>query len=109
MRLQVPRRHPREAQQVALQPGARVVRHLHPLQVDRVVHVDPVRLTVEPAVPDQRFVCPLQIVNEQRSRSYPAAHGFPYAHRAGLPVVSDDHDRVLVHVYRHADAQLLAG
>lgn len=29
--LQVPRRHPREAPKVALEPRAQVVRHLHPL------------------------------------------------------------------------------
>ena len=55
---QVPGRHPREAPQVALQPGARVVHHLHPLQIDRAVRIGPVRLALEPAGPDQRVVDP---------------------------------------------------
>lgn len=58
-RLDVPWRHPRETTQVALEPGAQVVCHLHPLHVDRVVDVGPVRLALEPAVPDKRVVCPL--------------------------------------------------
>ena len=60
--LQVPRRHPREAPEVALEPGARVVHHLHPLQVDQVVDVCPVRLALEPAVPDQHAVGPLEVL-----------------------------------------------
>lgn len=63
--LQVPRRHPREAPEEALEPGARVVHHLHPLQVDRVAHVGPVRLALESAVPDQHAVGSLRVVDEQ--------------------------------------------
>ena len=62
--LQVLWRHPREAPKVALEPGAQVVHHLHPLQVDRVVDVCPARLALEPVVPDQHAVRPLQIVGE---------------------------------------------
>ena len=109
IRLKVPRRHTREAPQVALQPGAQVVHHLHPLQVDRVAHIGPVRLALEPAVPDQRAVRPLQVVDQQRPGRYPAAHGLPHARRARLPVAADDRDRVLVHVDGDADAKLLAG
>lgn len=96
--LQVPRRHPREAPKVALEPGARVIRHLHPLQVDRVVHVRTVGLAVESVVLDQRVVRPLEVVDQQRSGRYPAAHGLPHARRAGHPVAADDRDRVLVDV-----------
>lgn len=66
IRLEVPRRHTREAPQVALQSGAQVVHHLHPLQVDRVVGVGPVRLALVPAFPDQRVVRPLVVVDQQR-------------------------------------------
>lgn len=107
--LQVPQRHPREAPQAALERGAQVVHHLHPLQVDRIVHIGPVRLALEPAVPDQCAVGPLEVVDEQRPGRYPAAHGPPHARRAGLPVAAVDRDGVLVDVYRHADAELLAG
>lgn len=65
--LQFPRRHPREAPKVALEPRAQVVQCLHPLQADRVVHVGPVCLTLEPAVPDQRVVRLLQVVDGQRA------------------------------------------
>lgn len=44
---------------VALEPGAQIVCHLYPLQVDRVVDVGPVRLALEPVVPDQLVVRPL--------------------------------------------------
>ena len=107
--LQAPCRHSREAPKIALEPRAQVVRHLHSLQVDRVVHVGPVRLALEPAAPGQHAVRPLQVVDELRPGRYSAAHGLPRACRAGLPVATDDRDRVLVNVYRHADAQLLAG
>lgn len=65
--LQVPRRHPREAPEVALELGAQVVHHLHPLQVDRVVDVCPVRLALEPAVPDQHAVRPLEVLTASPS------------------------------------------
>jgi len=102
--LQVPRRHPREATKVALEPGAQVVLHLHPLQVDRVVHVAPVCLALEPAIPDQRVVRPLRVVDEQRPGRYPTAHGLTHARRVGLPVAADDRDWVLVEVDGDADA-----
>lgn len=107
--LQVPRRHPRETTKVALEPGAQIVPHLHPLQAHRVVHVGPVRLALVPAVPDQRVVRPLQVVDQQRPGHYAAAHGPPHALRARLPVAADDRDRVLVHVDGDADSQLLTG
>ena len=107
--LQVPGRHLREAPNVALKPGAQAVHHLHPLQVDRVVHVGPVRLALEPAVPDQRVVRPLQVVDQQRPGRYPAAHGLSHARQAWLAVAADDRDGVLVDIDTHADAQLLAG
>lgn len=88
--LQVPGRHPREAPKVALEPRAQVVRHLHPLQADRVVHVGPVCLALEPAVPDRHAVRPLQIVDERRPGRYPVAHGLPHARRAGFLVAADD-------------------
>ena len=72
MVLQVPERHPREASQVALEPGAQVVHHLQPLQVDRVSHIGPMRLALEPALPDERDVGPLEVVIEQRPGRYPA-------------------------------------
>ena len=106
--LQVPRRHSREAPKVALEPRAQVVRHLHPLQVDRVVHVRAVGLTVESVVLDQRVANPLPAVNQQRPRRYPPAHGLLHARRAGLPVATDDRDGILVDVDGDADAQLLA-
>lgn len=94
--LQVPGRHPREAPKVALEPRAQVVHHLHPLQADRVVDVRPVRLAVDTSLPDQHAVRPLEVVDARRPRRYPAAHGFPHARRAGLPVVAGDRGRVLV-------------
>lgn len=109
IRLEVPRRHPLEAPQVAFQPGAQVVHHLHPLQVDRVVHIGPVFPALEPIVPDQCVLRPLQVVDQQRSGRYPAAHGLPHARRSRLPVAADDRDRVLVGVDGDADAQLLTG
>lgn len=60
--LQVPGRHPREAPKIALEPRAQVVRHLHLLQIDRVVHVGPVCLALEPAFPDLRVVRSLQVM-----------------------------------------------
>lgn len=96
VRLQVPGRHPREAPKVALEPRARVVHHLHQLQLDRVVDVRPVRLAAETSLPDQNAVRPLEVVDVRRPGRYPAAHGFPYTRRAGLPVVADDSDRALV-------------
>ena len=71
MRLQVPRRHPREAPKVALEPGARVVHHLHPLRVDRVVDLRPVHLAVETSLPDQHAEGMLEIMDEQRPESRP--------------------------------------
>ena len=71
IRLQVPRRHPREAPKVALEPGARVVHHLHPLRVDRVVDVRPVHLAVETSLPDQHAEGMLEIMDEQRPESRP--------------------------------------
>lgn len=65
--LRVPRRHPHEAPEVALKPGAQVVHHLHPLQVDRVVDVCPVRLALEPAVPDQHAARPLEALTASPS------------------------------------------
>lgn len=56
--LQVPWRHPREAPQVALELGARVVHHLHPLQIDRTVRNGPACLVLEPDVPDRRVIRP---------------------------------------------------
>lgn len=109
VRLQITQRYPREVTKEALEPGAQVVYHLHPLQVGRVVHVGPVRLALEPAVPDQHAVRPLEVVDEQRPGRYPAAHGLPYPRRAGLPVAAGDRDWVLVDVDGDADAQLLAG
>lgn len=107
--LQVPGRHPREASQVTLEPGAQVVRYLHTLQVDRVVDVGPVRLDLEPDVPDLRVARPLQGVYQQRPGRYPAAHGPPHARRAELAVAADDRYGVLVYVDSNAGAQLLAG
>ena len=107
--LQILGRHPREAPKVALEPGAQVVHHLHQIQVDRVVDIRPVRLAAESVLPDQHAVGPLEVVDEQRPRRYPAAHGLPHARRAGLPVSADDLDGVLVDVDSNADAHLLAG
>lgn len=71
IRLQVPRRHPREAPKVALEPGTRVVHHLHPLRVDRVVDLRPVHLAVETSLPDQHAEGMLEIMDEQRPESRP--------------------------------------
>lgn len=71
IRLRVPRRHPREAPKVALEPGARVVHHLHPLRVDRVVDLRPVHLAVETSLPDQHAEGMLEIMDEQRPESRP--------------------------------------
>lgn len=107
--LQVPGRHPREAPKVALEPRAQVVRHLHPLQVDRVVHVGPVCPALEPAAPDQRVVRLLKVVDGQRPGQHSAAHGLPCARRAGLPVAEDDRDGVLMDIQGDSDARLFTG
>lgn len=107
--MQFPRRHPREAPKVALQPGAQVFRHLHPLKVDRVVHVRTVGLAVESVVLDQRVASPLQVVNQQRPGRYPPAHGLLHARRAGLPVATDDRDGILVDVDGDSYARLFTG
>ena len=107
--LQVPGRHPREAPKVALEPRAQVVRHLHPLQVDRVVHVGPVCLALEPAVPNQRVVRLLKVVDGQRPGQHSAAHGLPCARRAGLPVAENDREGVLMEIEGDSDARLLSG
>lgn len=109
IRLEIPRRHPRESPQVALEPRAQVVHHLHPLQVDRVAHIGPVRLALEPAVLEQRVVRPLKVVSQQLPWRHPATHGLPRARRAWIPVAADDRDRLLVDVDGDADAQLLTG
>lgn len=83
--LQVPRRHPHEAPKVALKPRARAIHHLHPLQVDWVVHIGPVSLALDPAVPDQRVVRPLQVVDGLRPGQHSAAHGLPCAAELGFP------------------------
>ena len=67
------------------------------------------RLDLEPAVPDQRVVRPLEVADVWRPGRYPAAHGLPHAHRARLSVTPGDRDGVLVDVYGDTDAQLLAG
>ena len=109
VRLQASGRHPREAPQVAFRPGAQVVHHLHLLKVDRVAHIGPVSLALEPAVLDQRVMRPLEVVDQQRPGRYPSTHGLPHARRARLPVAAGDRDRVLLDVDDDADAQLLAG
>lgn len=73
--LHVHGRHPREAPNVALKPRAQVVRHLHSLQVDRVVHVGPVCLALKPAVPDLHVVRSLRVMDGQRPRCYSAGYG----------------------------------
>lgn len=83
--LQVPGRHPREAPKVALEPGARIVHHLHQLQVDRVVDVRPVCLALEPSLPYRHAVRPLEVVDVRRPGRYPAAHGFLTRAEQGFP------------------------
>lgn len=60
-------------------------------------------------VPDQRAVCPLEVVDQRRPGCHLAAPVLPHARRAGLPVTVCDRDRVLVHVDGDADTELLAG
>ena len=106
---QVPRRHPREAPKVALEPRAQVVHCLHPVQADRVVLISPVRPALAPAVPDQHVVRLLKVVDGQRPRQHSAAHGLPFVRRAGLPVAEDDRDGVLMNIEGDSDARLLSG
>ena len=61
--LQISGRHLRKAPQAAVEPGAKDVHHPHLLQVDRVVYVGPVFPALEPAVPDQCVVLPLEVVD----------------------------------------------
>lgn len=100
--LQVPGRQRREAPKVALEPGPQVVPHLHPLQVDQVVHVGPVCLALEPAVPDQRVVRPLQVVDRLRPGQHSAALGEVRVVDVGLinPDVVAKHDSVPVAGHR---------
>lgn len=83
--LQVPERHPREAPKAAIEPRAQVVRQLHPLQVDRVVHVGPACLALEPAVPDQHVVRSLQVADEQQPGCNSAGHGPLIRAELGFP------------------------
>lgn len=91
-----------------LEPGVQVILHLQPLQVDRTVGVSTARFALGPTVPGQHAVGPLEVLNERRPGYNLAAHGPSDAHRAGLSVVADDHDEVLVNFDGHADAELLA-
>lgn len=106
---QVPRRHPREAPKVALEPRAQVVHCLHPVQADRVVLISPVCPALEPADPDRHAVRPLQIVDGQRPEQHSAAHGFHCARRAGLPVAEDDRGGVPMDIDGDSDARLFTG
>lgn len=83
--LQVPRRHPREAPKVALEPRTQVVRHFYPLQVDRVVDVHPMRLAVETSLPDQHAVRPLGVVDARRPGRHPAPMAFLKRAELGFP------------------------
>lgn len=57
----VSQRHSRVVPKATLKPRAQVVHHLHPLQADWVVGVCPVRLAIEPAVPDQHTARSLDV------------------------------------------------
>lgn len=108
MRLGVSRRLPCDAPWIAFRPGAQVVHYLHSLQVDRVVHVSPVRLVLELAVRDPRVAChsKLWISGTQSAILRPMAF---LARRAELPVATGDRDRVLSVVDADAVAGFLIG
>lgn len=108
IRLEVLRRPPRESPQIALEPRGQVIHYLHSLRADRIVYVSPVRHALEPALPYQNAVSPLEAADEQRPGRYPPGLGLPHPRRAGHPVSKDDHDGALMGVDGDADAQLLA-
>lgn len=51
----------------------------------------------------------LKVVDGQRPGQHSAAHGLPYARRAGLPVAEDDRDGVLMDIEGDSDARPLSG
>lgn len=106
---QVPRRHPHEAPKVALEPRAQVVRHLHPLQIDRVVRVGPVCLALEPAVPDQRVVRLLQVVDGQRPRCHSAGYAPLIRAELSFPSPQATASGFILNVDGDADAEPLVG
>lgn len=109
VRLEVRHRHAREPPEVPLGPGAEVVHHGHPLQVDRVVDVGPVRLLGAARLADQRAVRPLPVVDDQAPLGDMPAERPQHPRRAGLSAAAYHGDRVLVHVYGDRYADLLAG
>ena len=109
VRLEVRHRHAREPPEVSLEPGAEVVHHGHPLQVDRVVDVGPVRLLGAARLADQRAVRPLPVVDDQAPLGDMPVERCQYPGRAGLSAAVDHGDRVLAHVYGDRYADLLAG
>lgn len=84
VRLEVRHRHAREPPEVSPEPGAEVVHHGHPLQVDRVVDVGPVRLLGAARLADQRAVRPLPVVDAQAPLGDMPAERCQYPGRAGL-------------------------
>lgn len=109
VRLEVRHRHAREPPEVPLEPGAEVVHHGHPLQVDRVVDVGPVRLLGAARLADQRAVRPLPVVDDQAPLGDMPAERPQHPRRAGLSAAAHHGDRVLVHVDGDRYADLLAG
>lgn len=79
---------PREAPKVALEQGAQVAHQLHPLKVNRVVDVRPVCLALDPP-PGQHAEGPLEVVDEQRSRRFPAENWVGF--RANSLFVWEEH------------------
>ena len=107
--LHVRRRHAGEPPEVALEPGAHAVGHLHRLEVGGVAAVGLVGLGDAAAAGDDPVVGALAVVDDDAAGREVARQGLPHPRRAGLAVPADLGNRVLVHVDGGADAELLAG
>ena len=99
--------HPREAPQVALDPGAQVVDERHLLKVDRIPHIGLVRLRHGICLPYQPLVRLLLVVHDDAAFGEVASQGRLDPLRRGLAVAAHDRHRVLVHVDGDRDAELL--
>lgn len=107
--LEVLRPHPREPSEVALDPGAQAVDHLHALQVGGVAGVRLVRLVGASHGLDQGAVRLLPVVDYRRAGGDVGQQGVPHPLGGRLAVAAGYRDHVLARVDGHGDAELVAG
>ena len=105
--LEVRRVHARESPEVALQPRAQVVHHLHGLEVGRVARVRLVGLRGAPLVGDDAVVGALLVVHDRAALRQVAPQRGPYPLGRRLSVPADECHRRLGRVDGDGYAQLL--